>query len=152
MSDDDRGAPRIGRRIMSGVYALLVVYVIGSGIVSVVPQIFWPAEAHGVSPAEPAEGCPAALLALEAELREHAADAARDLDGRSSSPEASRAWLDTWDGRYRALEPSCGRLRSYPLLARVRYAVEDSVLRSIADTAPTAAEARRAIEAERDPR
>lgn len=134
---------------MGGLYALLVLYAIGSGLFSVVPQIFWPAEAHGVPAREPSEGCPAALAALEAELRSQAAHAAQHLDGRSA---ASRAWLDTWDERYRALGPACGRLRSYPLLARVRYAVEDSVLRSIAETAESAAETRRAIESERDPR
>ena len=157
---EPRDVPRLVRRIFGALYVVLAFWVIGSGIVSVVPQIFWPGRAHGDA-GPPAEGCAAAIDALQTDLLDRTGDAARDLDGRSRSgidgpAEAeidptqidTGAWLDTWDGRYRALEVPCGHHRSYSLLARVRYGVEEHILRTITETAESAAETRRAIDAE----
>lgn len=149
---EPRDVPRLVRRIFGALYVVLAFWVIGSGIVSVVPQIFWPGRAHGDA-GPPAEGCAAAIDALQTELLDRTGDAARDLDGRSPTEtdpaEIDRgAWLDTWDGRYRALEVPCGHHRSYSLLARVRYGVEEHILRTITETAESAAETRRAIDAE----
>lgn len=149
---EPRDVPRLVRRIFGALYVVLAFWVIGSGIVSVVPQIFWPGRAHGDA-GPPAEGCAAAIDALQTELLDRTGDAARDLDGRSPTAtdpaEIDRgAWLDTWDGRYRALEVPCGHHRSYSLLARVRYGVEEHILRTITETAESAAETRRAIDAE----
>lgn len=148
-----RDPARVGHRVFTALHLALVLYVIISGVVSVVPQIFWPGRAEGEGPAPegapeavPAEGCAAVLDALETELVDRTTEAARGLEGRPGTDLDARAWLDTWDGRYRALEAPCGHLRSYPLLARVRYAVEEDVLRTITETSRSAAETRRALD------
>lgn len=133
----------MGRRIATGLYWAVAIYVIGAGFVSVIPQIFWPADAYGTERTEPSFGCPDALRALHTDLLRGAADHARDLGRDPAAP-----FLADWDQRYRALEPSCGDTSSYALLARLRYGVEEHLLRFDADLAPLAAETLRAIEAD----
>ncbi len=133
----------MGRRIATGLYWVVAVYVISAGFISVIPQVFWPAEASGIDRADPAFGCSDALRELRSDLLRGAADRTRDPSLDSGAP-----FLEDWDQRYRALEAPCGARHSYALLARLRYGVEEHFLRFEAELAPLAAETLRAIEAE----
>lgn len=142
--DARAAAARLGRRVAGGLYVVLCAYAIGAGLISVLPQIFWPAEAYGIAPADVArEDCPPALRALRAELLDAAADAVRDPGGGSMRP-----FLDGWDERHRALAPTCGDLPSYDLLARLRYGVEEHIQRFEAEEASLAAESLAAIDSD----
>lgn len=138
----DASAPtnRLGRRLATALYWALTVYVVGAGALSIVPQVFWPGEALGTPPARPAVGCGRALDDLRADLLDGAADRVR-----SPTTDPLRPWLEAWDRRYRALRGACGRLRSYELLARLRYGVEEHLLRFQAEAASLAIDTRRAI-------
>lgn len=142
-SASPRDASRIGRRIATALYGVLTVYVIGVGFVSVVPQVFWPAEAYGVARAVP-PSCPDALEVLRSDLLEAAASSIR-----APGEEPVRPFLDPWDERYRALEASCGAAPSYALLARLRYRVEEHLLRYEAEVAPLDEDTRRALQGAR---
>lgn len=134
-------ASRAGRRIAAALYWILTIYVIGAGFFSVIPQIFWPAQAYGVEPL-PAPSCASELAALRTELLAGAASRVRE-----PGVEPVRPFLEPWDERYRALEASCGALPSYVLLARLRYRVEEHLLRYEADLAPLDEDTRRALAA-----
>lgn len=142
-SASPRDASRVGRRIAIALYAALTVYVVGVGFWSVVPQIFWPAEAYGVAGAvDPS--CPDELEALRSDLLDRAA-----TQTRAPGEEPVRPFLDPWDERYRALEASCGAVPSYALLARLRYRVEEHLLRYEAEVAPLDEDTRRALDGAR---
>jgi hypothetical protein len=118
------GAAKLGRRIAAAIYWALTAYILGAGFVSVVPQVFWPAEASNISSFGDSSDCPAALAALYRDLMDGAAERLRTP--RSG---ATQSWLDRWDRRYRDLQGACGHLRSYSLLARLRYGLEEDLLR-----------------------
>jgi hypothetical protein len=134
-------AALIGRRIASAIYWIVAIYVIGAGFASVIPQVFWPAHAHGIAP-EARVDCAAGMLDLRTDLLRDAADRTRHLGAEPRGP-----FLEGWDERYRALEAPCGDLPSYSLLARLRYGVEEHLLRFETEQAPLAADTLRAIEA-----
>lgn len=136
-------AAKVGRRFAAALYWMVAVYVIAAGFISVVPQIFWPSAASGVAPAEATRDCPGALRALHSDLLSGAGDRTRDPGSDPIAP-----FLERWDERYRALEAPCGDLPSYALLERLRYGVEEHLLRFEAEQAPLAAETLRAIEAD----
>jgi hypothetical protein len=131
-----------GRRIAGAIYVVLGVYVIGAGFVSAIPQIFWPAEAYGIAPIESAD-CGIELATLHDDLLADAAQRVGAADGSSADP-----FLEPWDERYRALERSCGSHDAYPLLARLRYRVEEHLLLLLADEAALSAATLSAIETE----
>jgi hypothetical protein len=122
---------------------VLTAYVIGCGFASVIPQVFWPAEALGIPQVAEGSACPAALGALRQELLDGAAERVRN-----PRPGAVRPWLDAWDERYRRLEGVCGHVRSYSLLARLRYGIEEDLLRFEASRAALATETLAAIQRE----
>ncbi|UJR79808.1 Hypothetical protein I5071_18460 [Sandaracinus amylolyticus] len=124
---------------------VLVLYVIGAGVISVVPQIFWPAEALGIAPDADAH-CPTELDALRTDLLSEAGARVRE-----PAAEPVRLFLEPWDERYRALAASCGALPSYALLARLRYRVEEHLLRYEADVASLDEDTRRALDEDARP-
>ena len=136
-----RDPSRIGRRVATALYWVLTIYVIGAGVFSAVPQIFWPAEAYGVAAAE-APDCPAEIASLRSDLLDGAASRTRE-----PGEEPVRPFLEPWDERYRALEASCGAAPAYALLARLRYRVEEHLLRYEAEVAPLDEDTRRALDA-----
>jgi hypothetical protein len=100
---------KMGRRVATALYWALTVYVIGAGLVSVVPQTFW------------APVCGESLRALHRDLL---AGAAAEI--RAPEADAGRDWLDRWDERYRALAGTCEGRSSYSLLGQLRErAAED---------------------------
>lgn len=137
-----RDAAKIGRRFAIALYWIVVVYVTAAGFISVIPQVFWPADAYGVSPETPPHGCAFAFRELHDDLL-RTAEAHHDPRSNPLAP-----FLREWDERYRALESSCGHLHSYTLLSRVRYRLEEHLLRFDAELAPLSAATLRAIEAE----
>ena len=125
-ADGGRGDPSVvGRRVATGLYWFLVVFVITAGVRSVVAQVFFPAPV-----AQSTEPCGRALDDLHARLRDNS------ITGRSApmSTDAAHAW-----GRaYRAIEPSCrGADRErWVTLGRLRYALEALLTRYDEEVAP----------------
>jgi hypothetical protein len=134
------GAALIGRRVASAFYWVVAVYIIGAGFISVIPQVFWPAEALGVAPEERPD-CAVSLAELRTDVLREAGSRARD-----PGADPDRPFLEGWDERYRALEAPCGDLPAYALLARLRYGVEEHIQRFETEQAPLAADTLRAIE------
>lgn len=125
-ADGGRGDPSVvGRRVASGLYWFLVVFVITAGVRSVVAQVFFPTPV-----ARPTEPCGRVLDRLHAELRENS------ITGRS--PTAPSAAAAAWGRTYRAVEPSCGGTEHerWVALGRMRYALEGILTRYDEDVAP----------------
>lgn len=130
-------AARIGRRIATACYWLLAVFVIGSGIRSAVPQIFWP-EASVTQVSAP-EGCDDALGRLDADIRA-GVRAHLDGTGRFTSDD-----FTTWDRRFLALHDACHTHPAYAALHRARHALETEVERFDDEVAPLAREVEREL-------
>lgn len=120
----------IGRRVALALYAVLAVWVMGSGLVSAIPQIFWPAasvEQRAVS------DCAPEIEALVSSLEE-----ITDL-----RPEPlRRERFAAWDTRYLAIEDSCERDPAYTTLYRARYAAATAADRHDDELAPLLDEVR----------
>lgn len=115
----------MGRNLAIALYWIFTLWVCISALISVVPQVFWPGEAASAEAAIAPESCAERLRILHAELLTGASDSVAAM---SDPPRMDRAgWLRTWDGRYRALETPCSGRPSYPLLLRLRYAIEDDL-------------------------
>lgn len=125
-ADGGRGDPSVvGRRVATGLYWFLVVFVIGAGVRSVVAQVFFPP--HAPQSVEP---CGRVLDQLHAELRDN------PITGRS--PATSAAASTAWQRAYRAAEPTCrGREHErWVALGRMRYALEALLTRYDEEVAP----------------
>jgi hypothetical protein len=109
---------RAGRLAMTALFWVLTIYVIGAGLVSVVPQIF----AGG--------DCEAEIRGLRRDLLSRAAAAGEE------PPDRAGAWLDAWDGRYRALPGPCRDHPTYPALGRLRDGIERDLEALAQDPAP----------------
>lgn len=101
----------LGRRVAVGVYVLVATWVIGAGLRSVIPQVFWP-EAGVRQVREP---CAPALGLLADELERIAT--VRDEGARRER------WRD-WDRRWLSLHETCSGEASLELLHRARYTSE----------------------------
>jgi hypothetical protein len=135
----------MGRNLAIALYWVFTLWVCITALISVVPQVFWPGERASADAAVDPATCGERLRTLHAELLTGASDElARASDPpRSESP----GWLEGWDGRYRALETACSGRPSYPLLLRLRYALEDD-LRWIRGDSPLARDVVLALDAE----
>lgn len=116
---------RVARRIASLIVISGIVYLIGVGIVSVVPQVFWPEKGHvpaGVT-------CAAGLRELRAEMLARAGE--HVASGGSDDARWMRPWLTRWDLRHRALEDRCtgDDREAWVLVARMRERMEGSLER-----------------------
>jgi hypothetical protein len=78
-----------------------LVYIVGVGFVSVIPQVFWPATAE----VDPSVSCAEGLRTLQGELLARAADHVGR--GGAEEPRSLRPYLEQWDRRHAALEPRC---------------------------------------------
>lgn len=139
-----RGARRldpalVGRRVALALYAVLAVWVMGSGLVSVVPQIFWPHS--GVI--RPTADCTLEIDALLTSLE----------DTVTVRPElARRERFAAWDERYLSLAGSCETRPGYAQLYRARYAAETAAARHDDQLAPLLDEVRARARASGDRR
>ena len=125
------GAPRgksrsLGRRLAIGITVAALGYLCLSGLVSVVPMLFWPER-----PAlDPSVTCDAGLAELRTELFEHAGEHVRA--GHSVAGDADDTltpFLNDWDRRHLALEERCSGDDRWSLLARVRQRLEGTLER-----------------------
>lgn len=137
----------IGRRIALAVYWAVTVWLAVASLVSIIPQVFWPAEARGEAPAT-VSSCDEALRTLHAELLTGVSDELAALDA-PARPEAA-AFLLAWDERYRSLDGPCGDRRAYPLLNQLRHALGTDLGRALG-AAPLARRVRAALD-EDEPR
>ncbi len=141
-----RPAPRldpaiIGRRVALAIYALLAVWVMGSGLVSVVPQIFWPV-ASGPTEVLDASGCAAQIEALVTSLEEIVLVRPEPL---------RRERLASWDERFLGIRSSCEAEPAYAPLYHARYAAETAAARNDDELAPLLDEVRARARASGDP-
>lgn len=118
-AEGGRGDPSVvGRRVATWVYWFLVVFVITSGVRSVLAQVFFPPPVAASS-----QPCADALDRLHAALRDNA------ITGRSrlAAPGEARAWRRA----YRAAEPTCrdADRERWVALGRMRYALEGLLTR-----------------------
>jgi hypothetical protein len=132
-SDDSRGEPgkprgkyaRIGRRVASMFAVAAVAYFIIVGIVSVIPQVFWPERAA----IDPSVTCEAGVRDLRAELL------ARASDHIASGGSEDRTWMETWledfDRRHLGLEGRCSGEghEAWSLVGRMRERVQSTLVR-----------------------
>lgn len=126
-------------------YWAFTAWVFVAALASIVPQVFWPAEARGETPATVSD-CDEALETLFAQLLTGASD---DLAALSDPPRtAEEPFLTAWDERYRSLDASCGERRAYPLLDRLRHVLGTDLGRAL-EAAPLAREVRVALDEER---
>ena len=130
----------IGRRIALAVYWALTLWISIAALISVIPQVFWPAEARGEAPATVAS-CDEALRTLHAELMTGVSDELAAM----SEPAGEDSFLVAWDARYRSLDHACGDRRAYPLLNRLRHALGTDLGRAL-EAAPLARDVRMALD------
>lgn len=132
----------MGRRVAAALFWVAAAWICISGFVSVIPQVFWPAEAARVEPATPEEGCGPALHTLYDDLL--------DLSARHVRPEAGDPSdaLAAWDHRFLALSAACGSHRGYHPLARLRHGTEDELGRLASTQTLLAADTLVAIESQ----
>lgn len=120
---------RLGRRLVIGIYAVALFYLVIAGFASVIPQVFWPD-----SDASFDVDCADGLQILHDEL-----DRVR-LEYLSSnvvdSP-ALRKTLEPWDLRLNALRNRCDEDKVH-LLNKYRYRVELNLQRYMREDAPLA--------------
>ncbi len=116
---------RTGRAIATTVIAGGILYLIGVGFYSVIPQIFFPPHAElpaGVT-------CAGGVDDLRDELMSFAGE--RVETGGDADPAALRRWLRDWDGRYHALEARCDAHERprWSLLGRLRRRLQGTLER-----------------------
>ena len=120
-------APRRGlyRRIAGAFFGLIVAYLIGVGLVSVIPQIFWPEQVELPQDLSCREG----LSQLREELLSYSSGRVRSPDGVAAG---FGPFFDNWDNRHVALESRCAsgnEQDAWELLGRLRQRVQGTLER-----------------------
>jgi len=115
---------RLGRTIATVIVASGIAYLLGVGLLSVIPQIFYPAQADLPEDLSCGEG----LDELRAELLDRAGE--RVAAGGSDTRDL-RAWLVDWDARYHGLESRCDgdQYQRWTLVGRLRRRIEGTLER-----------------------
>jgi hypothetical protein len=119
----ERGRGRhTGRLVATGIVWLMIAYAVGIGLISVIPQVFWPTPSAAAEPVL-SGSCDEALLTLERTLLERVS--ARFQPGREPPTEPDAVWLERWDGHYTALRSRCAHDDDHPyeLLGRLRHRI-----------------------------
>jgi len=127
---------RFGRRLVIGIYAVALSYLVIVAFASVIPQVFWP-ESDESFDADCAEG----LRMLYDEL-----DTVRlgYLSSNVIAPGALREKLESWDLRLNALRNRCDEDKVH-LLNKYRHRVELNIQRYMREDAPLANQTRRQL-------
>ncbi len=105
--DESRGAEphrrsrSLGRRIATVLVVCGLAYLVGVGLISVIPQVFWPEAAELPTSLSCADGV--------RELRDELLSFASDHVARAGSDDSRemRPFFERWDLRHRALEARC---------------------------------------------
>lgn len=121
-----RRSRSLGRRLATILVVCGLVYLIGVGFVSVIPQVFWPEAAE----VDPSISCADGLRDLRAELLGWAGE--HVASGGAEDPGPARARLSRWDLRHRGLETRCaaaGEEDAWVLLARMRERLQGTLER-----------------------
>lgn len=120
-----RSQAGLGRRIATIVVSSALVYIVTVGVISVVPQAFWPEAAT----LDPSITCAEGLRDLRAELLAFAGE--HVASGGSERGEVVDRFLRPWDLRHRGLEGRCtGEAHhTWELLGRMRQRLESTLAR-----------------------
>jgi len=120
---------RIGRGIATTLVVALLAYLIGVGLLSVVPQVFWPDRAE----LDESVTCTEGLLDLRGRLLARAGD--RVASGGGEGRAALRRWLHDWDRQHLGLESRCtgSERKAWRLLGQLRQRVQATLERFDAD-------------------
>ncbi len=100
-AESRRRSRSLGRRLATGLVVCGLLYLIGVGLLSVIPQVFWPEAAE----VDPSISCADGLRDLRAELLAFAGE--HVARGGSDDRETVRNFLGPWDLRHRGLEERC---------------------------------------------
>lgn len=125
-AESRRRSRSLGRRLAIGLVASLLLYLIGVGLVSVIPQVFWPEAAEIDASVRCADG----LRDLRAELLAFAGE--HVAAGGSERPGRVRDYLARWDLRHRGLEARCtgaGEDEAWVALGRMRERLQGTLER-----------------------
>lgn len=122
--DDERGVVRRVKLVTFAIYWVVILYILGAGLVSVVQQVFWPASSLGIAP-EATPDCSESLEASRNALTAIVATRIVDLgpDTETKTLDAFRAW----DHHFYALSRDCSGQPLYAELARLRYRWEERI-------------------------
>src|SRR5690606_10227867 len=107
------------------VVVFALAYLVIVGVISVVPQVFWPTRAE----IDPSVGCAEGVRELQDELLTFAGD--HVAKGGSAEGGTVRDFLASWDLRYRGLEDRCAgdERRAWKLLGRMRERLQGTLER-----------------------
>jgi len=111
----------------------LSAWIVVVGLSSIIPQIFWPAQAEAVARA----GCRQELRELEHELLANAANDVKNA-GQSADPPAFVGWLQDFDERLKNTSAHCApdEQSAFDELVRVRHALGSFMERFEREEAP----------------
>ncbi len=99
---DSRSRSRsLGRLIATVIVVCGLVYLVGVGLASVIPQVFWPATAE----LPPSMTCGEGLRELHDDLLTYAGE--QIARGGDDDPQRMRPFFHRWDLTHRALEARC---------------------------------------------
>lgn len=125
-AESRRRSRSLGRRIAIGLVASSLAYLIGVGLISVVPQVFWPEAAEVDASVRCVDGLRELRRELLAFAGEHVAA------GGSEQPRRVRDFLARWDLRHRGLEARCtseAESDAWVALARMRERLQGTLER-----------------------
>lgn len=125
--NEQRGG--LGRRLAIGIYSIALTYLVIVGLVSVIPQVFWP-ESDESFDLECADGL---------QLLRHEVDEVRlaYLETNETDPTDLASALESWDLRLNALAKRCEGDQVH-LLNHYRHRVELGLQRYMREDAPLA--------------
>lgn len=132
---------KLGRRIGSALFWLLVVFVASSATYSIVVQVF-PSLATQPAPSEARARCGRQIP----ELRDELLGRAREIPGPEGEA-GIKAWFAAWDQRFHALGSHCGELEQTRVeLRRLRDSIHAMLRRFERRETPRLERIRRAID------
>lgn len=111
----------------AAVFWLLAFWLVGVGLASIIPEIFWP----GGDPSASAQGSCAETLR---EMREELLTRASESFARAAMPgerEELSAWLEAWDHRLQGANATCNETerKASTELARLRFGMSGLIQR-----------------------
>lgn len=135
-----RSQSGLGRRIATVLVASGLTYLVTVGIVSVVPQVFWP-EGDAI---DPSITCAGGLRDLRDKLL---AFAGEHVARGGSTDDTVEAFLAPWDRRYRGLEERCvgDEHDAWVLVGRLRERLQGTLARFDAQEGALARDMDRAL-------
>ncbi len=125
-AESRRRSRSLGRRLATGLVVCGLLYLIGVGLLSVIPQVFWPEAAE----VDPSISCADGLRDLRAELLAWSGE--RVASGGQASTSGLDRYFERWDLRHRGLEARCdasGESDAWVRLGRMRERLQGTLER-----------------------